>query len=105
MLGLLSDIVCTEDFRQSTWEAIYKLFEDEGPKVTQSTVTIDDSTLFSNTTYNNVDNYFLHRNATTPKIFPYTNMIFRVKDNMSITNIIIFTNKQTFIGSFSSEDL
>ena len=57
MPGLFSDIVCSLDVGNASWEYIYKIFENEG------TITAKDSTPVSNTTYSDVVNSFLHRLA------------------------------------------
>jgi len=58
MPRLFSDIVCTKDYWNSSWEAMYKFFEYEGPRVTHRAMTTNDSTLVSNTTFSDVSNLF-----------------------------------------------
>lgn len=101
--GLFSDTVSSRDSRQSSWESIYKLFVDEGSTFTQRAITVDNSTLVLSTTYNYVENSFLHRIATRPNTLPYTDMVWWVVDNLSTANKIIFTSKKTIIESFFNE--
>ena len=45
MPSLFSDTVCNKDCSISSWEGMYKLFEDEGPRViTKISATGTDST-------------------------------------------------------------
>ena len=51
MSPLFSDIVCNKYCGISTWEAMYKLFESEGPRVinkvsSKGTASTSDTTLF-----------------------------------------------------------
>jgi len=84
---------------------MYKLFEDEGPWVTQSTMATDDSTLVSNTNFNNVENSFLHKIVVRLRLLPYTDLVQWVIDNLSIVDRRIIKKKKIVIKSFSSEDL
>lgn len=50
MVPLFSDTTCTPDVGAFSWEAMYKLFEDENPRVVERKVTTDDSTSTSEST-------------------------------------------------------
>jgi len=97
---LFTDTFCSKDYWEYSWEEIYELFKYEGPRVTQRTITIDDSTLVSNTTYNDVVNYFLHRILAKTKILPYTDMVQWVIDNLSINDRKIAKKSTHSLGLF-----
>jgi len=103
MLALFSDTICTKDYGHSSWEAMYKFFEES--KVTQRTMIVDDTILVSNITSSDVANFFLHRIAATPRLLPYIDMVRWVVDNLSIFYWRIITSKHTVIGYFTNEDL
>lgn len=102
---LFSYTTCTPYTGSSSWEAIYKLFEDEEPRVMGKIVTTEDSLPVFETTYSNVANLLLHRIATRPNILPYTDMIRWVIDHLNIENMNFMTKRNTFIGSFTNNDL
>jgi len=81
-----SDTACTLDVGVSNWEAMYNLFEDEGPKFTERIVTAEDRVFVSQITYSDVDNSFLHRIGTHPRFLPYMDMIRWVIDHMNIAD-------------------
>ena len=44
MLPLLTDITCTQNTGISSWEAMYKMFEDGKPRIMERKATTDDFT-------------------------------------------------------------
>jgi len=84
---------------------MYKLFEDEGPKVTERIVTAKDRVHVSKITYIDVANLFPYRIGARPGILPYMDMIRWVIDHMNIADRNFMTQRQTIIGSFTAKDL
>lgn len=66
---------------------------------------VDDSIPISNTTLSDVEKYSLHRIADRLRLFPYTDMVQWVVDNISITDRKIIKINHTVIGYFTNEDL
>lgn len=80
-VGLFSDTVFTRDSGSSSWENIYKYFEDEGPRVKVRTVVVDKEV----PTLEATPQDFLQRIAARPILMPYTDMIRWVVQNVKIT--------------------
>ena len=104
MSSLFSDTVCNKDCGSSSWEAMYKLFEDEGPRVIDKvsatcTNSTSDATLFG------VACSYIHWIAATPKILPYTDMVKWAIDHLNIEDRIFKNSRGEIMGSFKAEDL
>ena len=87
MSSLFSDTVCNKHCGSSSWEEMYKIFEDEGPRVIDKfsatgTDSISDATLFY------VACSHIHRIAARPKIIPYTDMVKWAIDHLNIEDRI-----------------
>lgn len=80
MAPLYTDISCKGDVGISTWEGIYKLLEEENPRIMKVTV-VSDSQGSSEASLEELACSFLHRIAARPKIIPYTDMIKWILDN------------------------
>lgn len=100
-----SNTVCTRDSGHSSWESIYKYFEDEEPKVTVRTIMVDDKTPTSKTTPQDATNSFLYKIGARPRLFSYTDMIRWVVDTVNIIEWKFHTQKGSIIGSFTAKDL
>ena len=86
MSSLFSDTTCNKGCGSSSWEAMYKLFEDEKPRVITKVATTSAS-------------------ATRPKIIPYTDMVKWVSDHLNIEDRTFKYSKGKNIGSFKVEYL
>jgi len=74
MTPFFSNTTSKKDGETTSWEAMYNILEEEKPKplVTKATVDAQES---SNASYFEATCSFLHRIAAIPKIFPYTDMV------------------------------
>ena len=104
MLPLFTYTTCGLQSGSSSWEEMYKLFEDEKPHRVQHKVTVNDSDS-SEATIEEVANSFMHQVVAHPKIIPYADMVRWILKNLNIWDINFLTNKGTTIGSFKEEDL
>jgi len=102
--GLFSDTNCSLKIGFNSWEYVYHLFKEEGPRVTQRTITVEYSTPVSNTTYIDVANSFLHRIVAWPKLLSYNDMIWWALGHVNILDIKFMRNNDTIIDSFSGSD-
>ncbi|MCY6488328.1 hypothetical protein, partial [Actinobacillus pleuropneumoniae] len=71
MTPLFTDTTCTKEARISTWEGMYRLLEEENPRVMEVT-TMTDGCGSSEALLTELACSFLHRITTRPKILPYT---------------------------------
>lgn len=96
---LFIDTICTPDVVYASSEKIYKLFEDENPRIiVKHATTAYDSPPSNNAEWNDVANSFLHRIVSHPKILLYTDMVRWVVDHVDITAITFTTMKNTILG-------
>ena len=107
MPPFFSNTTCTTDFECSSWEEIYKLFEEEEPKVVMRQVMMpDDTTSASKTTWVDVANSHIHRILAQPKIMPYTDLVKWLIDGVNIADRTFITPRtRTLIGSFKAKYL
>ena len=83
---------------------MYKLFEDEKPRViTKVSTTCKKST--SDATKFDVARSFIHNVAARPKILPCTDMVKWVIDHLNIADRKFKDSKGEDLGSFEAEDL
>ncbi len=85
MLPLFLDTTCNIDSGTSSWEAMYNLLENEGPRIIQTKATTN-ATTSSWVSYFEATSSFLHRIVAEPKILPYTNMVKWTIDNINISD-------------------
>lgn len=104
MPQLFSDTKCTSDNGTTSWEAIYKLFMDEEPRVIKR-VAMGDASSSYETTYSDVTNSFLHRIFARKKILSYIDMVKWIIDNLNIVEMTFLNSTETIIGSFKDEYL
>lgn len=83
---------------------MYKLLEDEQPRVMQDKVTVDghDS---SEASLIELACLFLHHIAARSKILPYTDMVKWIIDHVDISNREFKTRSEELMGSFSPNNL
>lgn len=104
MFPLFSDTTCNKECGSSSWEIMYKLFEDENPKViTKISTTGTKST--SDATYFDVACSFIHKVTARPKIKHYKDMVKWVIDHLSVDDRKFKDSKGEYIGSFRVEYL
>ena len=101
---LFSDTNCNKDCGIYSWEAMYKLFEDEKPRVIVK-ITSAGASISSHPTYFDVACSFIHKVATRPKILPYTYMVKWVIYHLNIEDRTFKDSKGENIGSFRAEEL
>ena len=101
---LFSDTTCTIDRGTSSWEAMYNLLENEGPKKIQTEATTNDTTS-SQASYFEVASSSLHIISARPNILPYTDMVKWIIDNINISDCAFQTLRQEVTSSFTPEDL
>jgi len=85
MAPLYTDTTCNRDAWISTWEGMYRLLEEENPKVMKVT-DIADSQGSSEASLEELGCSFLHQIAARPKILPYTDMIKWILDSAEMKN-------------------
>lgn len=85
MAHLYTNTTCTREAGISTWEGMYRLLEEENPKVMKVTI-VANSQGSSEASLKELACSFLHRIAKRPKILPYTNMIKWILDNTEMKN-------------------
>lgn len=104
MAPLYTDTACNKDAGIATWEGMYRLFEEENPRVMEVTV-VAGSQSSSEATLTELACSFLHRIGARPKILPYTDMVKWILDNVEIKNRQFKVHGQGLIGSFIVQDL
>jgi len=83
MIPLFTDTTCTKEVGISTWEGMYRLLEEENPRVMEVTATVDGRGS-SEASLIELACLFLHRIAARQKILPYTDMVKWVIDHAEI---------------------
>jgi len=104
MAPLYTDTACNRDAGISTWEGMYRLLEEENPRI-MKVVTGSDSQGSSEASLEELACSFLHRIAARPKILPYTDMIKWILDNAEMKDKKFKIQGQELIGSFAAQDL
>lgn len=104
MIPLFIDTGCTKDAGISIWEAMYKLLEEENPRIMKVTVTADGRGS-SEASLTELACLFLHRIAARPKIIPYTDMVKLIIDHADIFDREFKMTNQQVMGSFSQNNL
>lgn len=106
MSPLFTDTTCTLDVGSASWEVIYKLFEDENPRViVKQIATIDVYPRSNDVAWNDVANSFLNIIDAYPKILPYVDTVRWVVDQLDIIYRMFITPRKIVIGSFKAKDL
>ena len=80
MTPLYTDTTCNRDAGISTWDGMYRLLEEEKPRIMKVTA-VAGAPCSSELTLEDLACSFLHRIATRPKILPYTDMIKWILDD------------------------
>lgn len=101
---LFIDTSCTREARTSTWEGMYRLLEEENPRVMEVTVIVDGCGT-SEASLTNLACLFLHRIAVRPKILPYMDMVKWIIDHADISDREFKTQNQEVMGSFTPINL
>ena len=104
MAPLYTDTACNRDTGISTWESMYRLLEEENPRV-MKVDTVAGSQRSSEASLEELACSFLHRIAARPKILPYTDMIKWILDNAEMNNRQFKVQGHGLIGSFAAQDL
>jgi len=104
MTPIFSAIVCDATRCATTWDVIYKMLEDEHPKIIVMRATTD-STRSSGLQCKDTSCSFLHRIRARAKILPYTDMVRWVIENLIIEDRKFNNSIMELIGSFRAEDL
>lgn len=104
MLLLLFDTKCNKDDGTTVWDAMYNLLEEENPTFleTKATTNVEVS---SEASYFEATCSFLHRIVARPKIFPYTDMVRCIIDNVDISDRTFRNSKHEVMGSFTLDNL
>lgn len=106
MASLISDTTCNPKIGSSSWEWIYQLFENEKPQVILDRKVVADDTLSNDSeSWMDTVNSFLHRIVDHPKMFPYTNLVKCLLENVDIRDRQFVTRSRNFIGSLRPLDL
>ena len=74
MAPLYTDTACNRDAGISTWESMYRLLEEENPRI-MKVAAVAGSQRSSEAFLEEIACSFLHKIAARPKILPYTDMI------------------------------
>ena len=104
MAPLYTDTACNKDAGISTWESMYRLLEEENPRIMKVTA-VAGSQRSSEASLEELACSFLHRIAARPKILPYTDMIKWILDNAEMNNRQFKIQGHGLIGSFVAQDL
>lgn len=104
MAPLYTDTMCNRDSGISTWEGMYRLLEEENPRIMKVAAS-SDSQGSSEASLEELACSFLHRIAARPKILPYTDMIKWILDNAEMKYRKFNIQGQGLIGSFVVQDL
>ena len=81
MVPLYTDTTCNKDAGISTWESMYRLLEEENPRIMKVS-TFAGSQRSSEASLEELACSFLHRIAARPKILPYMDMTKRILDSV-----------------------
>ena len=81
MAPLYTDTTCNRDAGISTWESMYRLLEEENPRV-MKVDTAAGSQRSSEASLEELACSFLHQIEARPKILPYTDMIKWILDSV-----------------------
>ena len=101
MAPLYTDTACNRDAGISTWEGMYRLLEEENPKL----MKVDSAAGSQNSSEASLEELacsFLHRIAARPKILPYTDMIRWILDNAELQCRQFKVQGHGLIGSFAA---
>lgn len=104
MSPIFSDMVCSADGGETTWEIIYNRLEDECPKVNNVKATAN-SIKPSGFQFKDDTCSFLHIIGAREKILPYTDMVRWVVENLTIKDRKFRNSRMEHMGSFKAEDL
>ncbi len=85
MAPLYTDTAYNRDVGISAWESMYRLLEEENPRV-MKVDTVMGSQRSSEASLEELACSFLHRIAARPKIVPYMDMIKWILDNAELNN-------------------
>ena len=85
MAPLYIDTVCNRDAGISTLENMYRLLEEEKPRI-MKVVAVAGAPRSSEVSLEDLACSFLHRIAARPKILPYTDMIKWILDDADLNN-------------------
>ena len=85
MAPLYTDTACNRDGGISTWESMYRLLEEENPRIMKVTA-VADSQGSSEASLEELACSFLHRIEARPRILPYMDMIKWILDNAEMKN-------------------
>lgn len=104
MEHLYTDTTCNRDAGISMWEGMYRLLEEENPRIMKVTTVLDSHGYFK-ASLEELACSLLNRIASSPKIVPYTDMIKWILDNREMKNRQFKIQGQGLIGSFAAQDL
>ena len=85
MAPLYTDTTCNKDAGISTWEGMYRLLEEEEPRIMKVTA-VAGAPRSSEASLEDLACSFLHRIAARPKILPYTDMVKWILDDAELNN-------------------
>ena len=84
MAPLYIDTACNKDACISTWEGMYRLLEEENPRIIKVTAVVAGASRRSEASLEDLACSFLHKIAARPKILPYTDMIKWILDDAEL---------------------
>ena len=105
MAPLYTDTACNKDAGISTWEGMYRLLEEENPRIIKATAAVADAPRSSEASLEDLACSFLHRITSRPKILPYTDMIKWVLDDAELHHRQFKVKGHGLVGSFAAQDL
>ena len=104
MAPLYTDTACNKDVGISTWEGMYRLLEEEKPRIMKVTA-VAGAPRSSEASLEDLACSFLHRIAARPKILPYTDMIKWIFDDAELKGRQFKVHGHGLVGSFAAQDL
>ena len=105
MAPLYTDAACNKDAGISTWEGMYKILEEENPRIIKVTAAIAGASRSSEASLEDLACSFLHRIAARLKILPYIDMIKWILDDAELANRQFKVQGHWLVGSFAAQDL
>lgn len=105
MAPLYTDTACNKDAGISTWEGMYRLLEEEDPRIIKVTAAVAGASRPSEASLEDLACSFLHRIAARPKILPYTDMIKWILDDAELHHRQFKVQRHGLVGSFAAQDL